>query len=189
MPLTNPTQARSEGDEYGKRDADDEERARRVMDDHLVDYDLREDRGRERHRLDRERGEQDVAPDPPVLEDLGHEPAESEAAILGDRCLLAPEFRRGWHAMDHLACTALCEISNGTHRRGFRPGLEAGDLLRVGRDDDSKRAICLIVPACRIAAVTRIAGTNRHGLQHRKERRRNLREPRCTHLVHAALKP
>jgi hypothetical protein len=45
---------------------------------HLVDDDLREDGCGEADELDGERGEQDVAPDLLVLEQLGDEPAEAE---------------------------------------------------------------------------------------------------------------
>ena len=50
---------------------------------HFVDHHLREERRGEPDQLDRERGEQHLAPDALVAQELGHEPPEAERLRLG----------------------------------------------------------------------------------------------------------
>ncbi|OGA51790.1 MAG: hypothetical protein A3F74_15885 [Betaproteobacteria bacterium RIFCSPLOWO2_12_FULL_62_58] len=87
MPLPHPTHHRGKEDEHRKRDADDGERIGGVMDDDLVDHNLGEHRRGQCHHLDRERGEQHVAPYRLVLEQLGDEPAEPESGLSAQCCI------------------------------------------------------------------------------------------------------
>lgn len=70
---------------------------------HLVDHHLREDRRGEARKLDRERGEQHLAPDALVAQQLGHEPLEAEGLGIRSRgvgivggCGVAPQEQHHW---------------------------------------------------------------------------------------------
>jgi hypothetical protein len=55
-----------------------DQRAVRLVDDHLVDDHLGEQRRRQADELDRQAGDQHVAPDALVLEEFGEEPANGK---------------------------------------------------------------------------------------------------------------
>jgi hypothetical protein len=59
-----------------QRDAEDDQRAVALVDDHLVDDHLGEHRRRQADELDGQAGEQHVAPDALVLEQFGDEPGK-----------------------------------------------------------------------------------------------------------------
>jgi hypothetical protein len=77
--LPQPAHARVEEHEHHQTQADRDQRALRLIDDHLVQDHLRSQGRGETDELDEERSQQHVAPDLFVLEELGGEPAEAEA--------------------------------------------------------------------------------------------------------------
>ena len=83
--LARPGHRRAEHEEEDEREPDHGERALGVVHDHLVDDHLGEERRREPDQLDHERGDEHVAPDRAVADELGHEPAEAEALALARR--------------------------------------------------------------------------------------------------------
>ena len=95
--LARVAQRRAEQHEDRERGQDDDQRARRMVHDDLVDDDLGAQRHRQRDRLQRERGRQHFAPDRLVAQQLGNEPAQAERPV-GERALArARLWRRGGH--------------------------------------------------------------------------------------------
>ncbi len=76
--LAHVAESGGENEEEQQRRHDHRQRARGVMDDHLVDDDLGEQRRGERNELHHQRSGEHVAPDGAVAQELGHEPSQAE---------------------------------------------------------------------------------------------------------------
>ena len=76
--LAYPGHGGGEGHEHRQADANHRQGIERVMDHDLVDDHLREQRRCQRHQLDGERGQEDIAEHLAVLQQLGNEPAKAE---------------------------------------------------------------------------------------------------------------
>lgn len=137
--LPHPAHRGVEGEEDRQAAGDDDERARALVHDDLVDDHLREERRPQADQHDRRRGDQDVAPDRAVLEDLRGEPAEAESALLrleaGD--LVLARLRRRGEDDGGLECGV--EFVQGERARLVAAGLEVQHLLRVGAQEERGR--------------------------------------------------
>src|SRR5262245_11865483 len=78
------------------------------MDDDLVNHDLGKYWRGERHQLDRKRREQHIAPDCPVPQQFGDEPAEAEFAGRSCSSILSLQLRRG--RREKQRCTGIAGI-------------------------------------------------------------------------------
>jgi hypothetical protein len=78
--LPQPGEKRAEQQEQQQRGGDRDQRTLRLVDNHLVDHHLREQRRRQPDQLQHQRGQQHVTPDGFVAQQLRHKPAETEAA-------------------------------------------------------------------------------------------------------------
>jgi hypothetical protein len=81
--LTHPGHGGAEYHEHRQPDADHGEGIQGVVHDHLVDDDLGEQGGGERHQLDGKGSHEDVAEYLAVLEQFGDEPTEAEMRARG----------------------------------------------------------------------------------------------------------
>jgi len=137
--LAQPGHHGREHHEHHERESDHRQRAVRLMHDHLVDDRLCEQRRRERHELNRQRGEQDIAEDALVLDQLGDEPAEAEvpascgirgAAIVRTAALLLGPLQCEQHRLK-----LTLELGDGHGLAGLRSCSEQQDALAVRLQD------------------------------------------------------
>jgi len=144
--LAHPGHRRTEHHEHGQPDADDDQGIEGVMDDHLVDDHLREQGRGQRHELDGEGSQKDVAEYLAVLQQLGEEPAEAELRAGGGlririrqrfglgRCLQDParvarlEFGKG---QDSVTGSALLEEGHAVFFEAQYKGEPPNRCLRV----------------------------------------------------------
>ena len=170
--LAHPSHDGSKQHEYGQANANDGQGVEGVVDDDFVDDGLCEQRGGKRHQLNRGRGDEDIAKDFFVLEQLGDEPAEAEARRGG-------AFRIGidkWLVLEcrlqHLPGVARFEFAQGHNGVVRRTLFEEGDAAGFLAHHQSE--------AWRAAACGARAGECRfvsQRMQHDDERRRQLRKP------------
>ena len=85
--LAHPGKQRGKDHEHGQADADHDQRALGMVDDDLVDDDLGEQRRAQREHLDDQGGDQHIAPDALVLQQLRDEPVEAEFGLVFQRAV------------------------------------------------------------------------------------------------------
>ena len=122
-----------------RRDADHDQRALGLVHHDLVDDHLGEQRRGEADELDGERGEQHVAPDALVLEQLGDEPAEAEGLLFGCEAgdfLVFAGAGRFLGDEDQLWFELGDGFFDGEGLGGLRVGPEVEELVAVGLEDE-----------------------------------------------------
>jgi hypothetical protein len=195
MRLPHPGHGRAEHHEHAEPDRHRPEREAGVMRDHLVDHDLGEKRRGEPRDLQRQRRGEHVAPDPPVPQQLGHEPAKAEALRFRARGV---RIGGGWRIARHQQDERLEGFEHAGERHGprlRRGGVEQHHVVALAPGENRD----VQLPRGRIGSFTaretdagerrhrpqrgrgRLAGTETQRLQRRNQlidriRRRELLE-------------
>ena len=137
--LPHPGEEARENGEDDHRDADGDQRALRAVHDHLVDDGLRKERRGERDELQREGGEQHVAPHLLVLEQFGHEPTEAEGSRGAGPCVRVGQCFGLRAHQPGVARAHRRELGLVERARRVGSGGEEDDLA-VGRSGDDREA-------------------------------------------------
>ena len=115
-------------EDEGDADADGEDGQRRIalVDEHLVDHQLEEERRREAERVEDEGGDGDVDEEAPLAQDFRHEPAEAEGLVGVEQLELALQEEDG-------PAPGARELRLGDEQefRALRQGVEDPDHLLV----------------------------------------------------------
>jgi hypothetical protein len=162
--LAKPCQGGVEDQEDREADTDDDQRAAGLVHHDLVDDHLREKRGGEADKLDRERCDEDIAPDRAMLEQLGDEPAEAKRLLLRRKAGHLVIARLWRSEQDGDAFEACVELGERLRLRYFAARIEVEDALRIPPDEQRRHD-----------TITRATKTNRgkrQGAELRRARRR-----------------
>lgn len=175
--MPDPGEQRREHHEDGQPDGNDDQGAFGVMDDHLVDDGLGEQRRAEGEQLDEQGGGQDIAPDVLVLEQFRQEPAEAECS-LAIRDIGIAERRSFLRQQQHRPEIMLAKRRGRQLQRRIGAGVETdhpfrGDIGQQGQGGFWKMSAILAlggILAANIGAVFR-------GCTKRQGRRGDVGEP------------